>query len=59
MRVVASKLTHYRTWRVGRAYRFIGRFGKQGRGYNVTYLQDELRKVLGFDRTWGALPWWA
>ena len=31
---------------------YFGRFGKQGRGYNVTYLVGELREVLGLDREW-------
>jgi redox-sensing transcriptional repressor len=31
---------------------YFGRFGKQGRGYNVTYLISELRQVLGLDREW-------
>ncbi len=31
---------------------YFGRFGKQGRGYNVGDLLDELRGILGLDRTW-------
>src|SRR5687768_8689491 len=31
---------------------YFGRFGKQGRGYNVQHLQKELRQILGLDRTW-------
>ncbi len=31
---------------------YFGRFGKQGRGYNVAYLHKELMSVLGLDRTW-------
>ncbi len=31
---------------------YFGRFGKQGRGYNVTYLVGELREVLGLNREW-------
>ena len=31
---------------------YFGRFGKQGRGYNVGDLLDELRAILGLDRTW-------
>ena len=31
---------------------YFGRFGKQGRGYNVRRLQDELRQILGMDRQW-------
>lgn len=31
---------------------YFGRFGKQGRGYNVDRLMEELRQILGLDRTW-------
>ena len=31
---------------------YFGRFGKQGRGYNVRTLLDELRRILGLDRQW-------
>ncbi|MFQ5879912.1 MAG: redox-sensing transcriptional repressor Rex [Dehalococcoidia bacterium] len=31
---------------------YFGRFGKQGRGYNVTKLCSELRQILGLDRQW-------
>ena len=33
---------------------YFGRFGKQGRGYNVRFLRDELRQILGLDRKWPA-----
>ena len=33
---------------------YFGRFGKQGRGYNVLSLKDELRHILGLDREWRA-----
>ena len=33
---------------------YFGRFGKQGRGYNVQFLLDELRQILGIDRAWKA-----
>lgn len=33
---------------------YFGRFGKQGRGYNARTLADELRGILGLDRTWNA-----
>lgn len=33
---------------------YFGRFGKQGRGYNVRFLYDELRQILGLDRKWSA-----
>ncbi len=31
---------------------YFGRFGKQGRGYSVRRLADELRLILGLDRRW-------
>ena len=33
---------------------YFGRFGKQGRGYNVKRLALELRSILGLDRQWNA-----
>ena len=33
---------------------YFGRFGKQGTGYNVRFLRDELRQILGLDRDWPA-----
>src|SRR3990172_2669810 len=31
---------------------YFGRIGKQGRGYNVRRLLEELRQILGLDRQW-------
>src|SRR3954451_12384286 len=31
---------------------YFGRFGKQGRGYNVNSLLTKLREILGLDRKW-------
>jgi redox-sensing transcriptional repressor len=31
---------------------YFGRFGKQGRGYNVSRLHQELREILGLTRDW-------
>ena len=31
---------------------YFGRFGKQGRGYSVVRLAEELRFILGLDRRW-------
>jgi redox-sensing transcriptional repressor len=31
---------------------YFGRFGKQGRGYSVRRLLEELRQILGIDREW-------
>ncbi len=33
---------------------YFGRFGKQGRGYDVAMLEGELRTILGLDRIWNA-----
>lgn len=33
---------------------YFGRFGKQGRGYNVGYLLQELRTIMGLDQDWRA-----
>ena len=33
---------------------YFGRFGKQGKGYNVRYLIKELEQILGLDREWRA-----
>ena len=33
---------------------YFGRFGKQGRGYDVVMLEGQLRSILGLDRTWNA-----
>src|SRR3972149_4333421 len=30
----------------------FGEFGKQGTGYNITYLTDQLRRILKVDRIW-------
>ena len=34
---------------------YFGRFGKQGRGYNVARLAQELRQILGLDRQWSMI----
>jgi len=31
---------------------YFGKFGKQGKGYNVSKLLGELRQILGLDREW-------
>jgi redox-sensing transcriptional repressor len=33
-------------------FSYFGRFGKQGRGYNVHRLIEQLHKILGLDREW-------
>jgi redox-sensing transcriptional repressor len=34
---------------------YFGRFGKQGRGYNVHRLAQELTQILGLDRQWSMI----
>ena len=34
---------------------YFGRFGKQGRGYNIGRLAQELRQILGLDRQWSMI----
>ncbi len=34
---------------------YFGRFGKQGRGYDVASLEQRLRSILGLDRTWNTM----
>ncbi len=31
---------------------YFGKFGKQGRGYNVKHLLEQLRRILGLDKEW-------
>jgi len=31
---------------------YFGKFGKQGKGYNVRMLLEELRQILGLDQEW-------
>lgn len=31
---------------------FFGEFGKQGSGYNITFLTDQIRSILNLDRMW-------
>jgi len=33
---------------------YFGEFGKQGMGYDVTFLYEQLRHILGVDREWPA-----
>ncbi len=34
---------------------YFGRFGTQGKGYNVSQLLSELRQILGLDRKWSVV----
>lgn len=31
---------------------YFGEFGKQGTGYNISYLQEQLRQIMKIDRIW-------
>jgi redox-sensing transcriptional repressor len=31
---------------------YFGRFGKQGKGYDVRSLRDQIKSILGLDQTW-------
>lgn len=31
---------------------YFGRFGRQGRGYSIEYLVEELRQILGLNKEW-------
>lgn len=33
----------------------FGEFGKQGTGYNVTYLRDQLKRILNVNRDWSVV----
>ena len=45
-------LLHMTPAQIRKDLSYFGRFGKQGRGYNVRFLRDELREILGLDRAW-------
>ena len=34
---------------------YFGRFGKQGRGYNIRRLAQQLQQILGLDRQWSMI----
>jgi len=34
---------------------YFGRFGRQGRGYDVQHLTTQLRRILGFDHAWSTV----
>lgn len=34
---------------------YFGEFGKQGTGYNITFLQKQLRQILHLDRVWDVM----
>jgi redox-sensing transcriptional repressor len=55
-RVVSSKelgdLLQMTPAQIRKDLSYFGRFGKQGRGYNVGDLLDQLKGILGLDREW-------
>src|SRR5206468_10979574 len=46
---VRLNITHAQ---IRKDFSYFGRFGKQGRGYNVRKLLDELQRILGLNRQW-------
>lgn len=46
-----SKLMHVTASQIRQDLNHFGGFGQQGYGYNVTYLKDEIGKILGLDAT--------
>ncbi len=47
-------LLHMTPAQIRKDLSYFGRFGKQGRGYNVGFLREELQQILGLDRNWAA-----
>ena len=47
-------LLHMTPAQIRKDLSYFGRFGKQGRGYDVTILEQKLRTILGLDRAWNA-----
>ena len=47
-------LLHMTPAQIRKDLSYFGRFGKQGRGYEVTFLEQKLRTILGLDRAWNA-----
>ncbi len=45
-----SRLMHVTASQIRQDFNNFGGFGQQGYGYNVTYLYDEIGKILGLDR---------
>ncbi len=45
-------LLHVTPAQIRKDLSYFGRFGRQGRGYNVSQLEEQLRTVLRLDRTW-------
>ena len=47
-----GSLLHMTHAQIRKDLSYFGRFGKQGRGYNVHFLRKELREILGLDQKW-------
>ena len=56
MEIVSSQhlgdILHITPAQIRKDLSYFGRFGKQGRGYNVRYLLSSLREILGLDNKW-------
>lgn len=50
-----GELLHITPAQIRKDLSYFGRFGKQGRGYNVRNLITELQQILGLDRQWNVL----
>ena len=50
-----GQILHVTPAQIRKDLSYFGRFGKQGRGYNVRYLLEELRQILGLDQQWNIL----
>ena len=46
-----SALMHVTASQIRQDFNHFGGFGQQGYGYNVSYLRDEIGKILGLDRS--------
>ena len=46
-----SRLMHVTASQIRQDLNNFGEFGQQGYGYNVTYLRDEIGRILGLERT--------
>jgi len=47
-----ADLTGYKAAQVRKDLAYFGQFGRPGSGYNVGVLKNQLKKILGVDRTW-------
>jgi redox-sensing transcriptional repressor len=56
--VVSSRelgvLLHMTPAQIRKDLSYFGKFGKQGRGYSVGFLREELQQILGLNRSWHA-----